>query len=196
MKHKLTTLLALSVITLCANPCFAESEQQISQSTAKQVKLGEMPDWVNENPTNDDYFYASASDTSLDLQMATDKAATIARAEIAQMIEAHIKNEQKSFAEEISDATEAKLEKFFSRTTSVIASQALIGSRIDKKHIVREGNNFRAYVLVKYPIGKVNADLSRQIKAQKYANTQLRATEAFKELEENVAKYDAAKKQQ
>ncbi len=193
MKNSLLKLIAVGSIALVTG---CSSSQPAQQTSAQQVKFSDIPQWMNENPTSNDFFYASATDVSLDLQVATDKAAANARTEIARMVETHVKNQQKKFTEEVSNAQDAKLGQLFTQASTLIASQTLVGSSIDKKYITREGNNFRAYVLVKYPIGKVNAELLNKLKAQEYANTRVRASKAFEELEQDVAKYEAAKKQQ
>jgi hypothetical protein len=64
------------------------------------------------------------------------------------------------------------------------------GSQISKKKLVKDGNNWRAYVLAKYPIGAAQKAFMKQISDNENLYTRYRATEAFKELEKDVYKYD------
>lgn len=187
---KLITVSSIALVTGCS------SSQPAQQPSAKQVNLNDIPQWYNENPSNNDYFFATSTERSEDLQTATNKAAAGARAEIARMAENHVNTQQKKFTEEVGSTNDSKLEQLFAETSTIIASQSLVGSTIDKKYITREGNGFRSYVLVKYPVGKVNAELLTKLKSQEYANTRLRATKSFDELEQNVEKYEASKKLQ
>ena len=68
--------------------------------------------------------------------MAIDKAVAYARAEIAQQIKVNIKDLDKRNDEETESVT-------------------LLGSKIIKQKVVKQGNFWRAYIRVEYPIGKV-----------------------------------------
>ncbi len=100
----------------------------------------EIPDWFGNVPQDSEVLYASKTATSRNLQMAIDKAVAHARAEIAQQIKVHIKDLDKRNDEET-------------------ASVTLLGSKVIKQKVVKQGDLWRAYILVEYPIGKANQAL-------------------------------------
>ena len=100
----------------------------------------EIPDWFGDVPQDSEVLYASKTATSRNLQMAIDKAVAHARAEIAQQIKVNIKDLDKRNDEETESVT-------------------LLGSKIIKQKVVKQGNFWRAYIRVEYPIGKANQAL-------------------------------------
>jgi hypothetical protein len=64
-----------------------------------------------------------------------------------------------------------------------------------KRDYRKEGIHYRVYVLIEMPIGEANTALMAKIKANNNVYTRFRASEAFKELEEEVEKYERLKKE-
>ena len=91
---------------------------------------------------------------------------------------------------------DAELMQQFTSATKTVVSTSLSGSRVSKQKQSRDGSIWRAYVLVEYPIGAANQALLNQIKKSQNMYTRFRASEAFKELEEETTKYDEWKKGQ
>ena len=52
--------------------------------------------------------------------------------------------------------------------------------------MLAQGKQYRAYVLLQYPIGKANKVLVDQVKKNRVLEGKLRATKAFKDLEEEI----------
>jgi len=66
-----------------------------------------------------------------------------------------------------------------------------------EQKIYKEGTrSFRAYVLMELPLGAMNSALLDKVKENKNMYTRFRASEAFKELEQEADKYDQFKKEQ
>lgn len=160
------------------------------------VNTGEVPDWFINVPQDPNYLFAAQTATSQDLQMAIDKATTGARAEIGRQVDTKIKAMQKSFQEEVGMGEDAQLLSQFTSATKTIVSTSLSGSRVRYQKQVRDGNMWRSYVLLEYPIGAANQALMNQIKANQQMYTRFRASETFNELEDEVEKYEDWKKQQ
>ena len=59
-----------------------------------------------------------------------------------------------------------------------------------------EGPVYRAVVLMELPIGEMSKKLMDQIRAQEQLYTRFRASEAFKELDAEVKRYEAWKREQ
>jgi hypothetical protein len=72
----------------------------------------------------------------------------------------------------------------------------LTGSKVKSQEIRKSGNVFTAYILVEYPIGAANEALMKAIKGNNQMYTRFRASEGFKELDEQVKKYEDFKKTQ
>lgn len=167
-----------------------------SQKGLSEAATGAVPEWFSNPPQDPNYLFAATTATSQDLQLAIDKAITSARAEIGRQTEVRVKALQKRFDEEVGIGDDAQLLQQFTAATKTVVSTSLSGSRVSKQTQVKDGNLWRAYVLVEYPIGAANEAFMQQIKKNNQMYTRFRASETFKELEEEVKKYEEFKKQQ
>ncbi len=162
----------------------------------QDVQEGEVPDWFVNTPQDPNFLFAATTATSQDLQLAIDKATTSARAEIGRQTDVKIQALQKRFDEEVGLGQDAQLLQQFTSATKTVVSTSLSGSRVSKQKQVKDGNLWRAYVLVEYPIGAANEALMKQIQNNNQMYTRFRASETFKELDNEVQKYEDFKKQQ
>ena len=161
-----------------------------------QTDTGEIPEWYTNPPTSSDYIYAARTATSRDLQVAVDKATTDARTEIGRIVETKVAGLQKNFNEEVGVGENSQLLQQFTEAQKTVVSTALNGSQIKENKTLKDGENWRAYVLVEYPIGMANAAFLQQLKKQEELYTRYRSSETFKELEKEVEKYEAWKENQ
>ena len=183
-------LLVLSALALALFGCGGGSKSMQSADT------GDIPDWFKDIPKDPNYFFATNTQVSQDLQLAIDKATQGARTEIGRMVETKISGLQKRFTEETGTAGNAQLLDMFTQASKTIVSTSLSGSRASKQKHVKDGENWRAYVLVEYPVGAANEALMQQIKNNEQMYTRFRASQTFKELDEEVKKFEEFKKQQ
>ena len=102
----------------------------------------------------------------------------------------------KSFNEEIGTGEDPTLLEQFTQATKTVVSTSLTGSKVTKKEIIEDGDNYRAYVLVQYPIGSASEELLKQLKKNEELYTRFRASQAFDELEDEVKKYEEWKEKQ
>ncbi len=178
------TLLAL-VVFGCGGP-----------KTMQETSTGDIPDWYLNIPKDPNFFYATNTQVSQDLQLAFDKATQGARIEIGRMVETKVNGLQKRFTEETGTANNAQLLDMFTQASKTVVSTSLSGSRVAKQKQLKDGNNWRAYVLVEYPVGAANEALQAQIKNNEQMYTRFRASQTYKELDDEVQKYEDWKKQQ
>ena len=157
---------------------------------------GDVPAWFLNTPQDPNYLFAATTATSQDLQLAIDKATTSARAEIGRQTDVKIKALQKRFDEEVGIGEDAELLQQFTAATKTVVSTSLSGSQIKEQKYVKEGTQYRSYVLVQYPIGAANEALMQQIRKSNQMYTRFRASETSKELEDEVNKYEEFKKNQ
>lgn len=155
-----------------------------------------VPIWYAAPPTDPNYLYQPSSATSTSMQIAIDKATMSGRTGIAQQMELKIEGLQKRFTEETGTAEDAQILEMFTSATKTIVSTTLNGSKVKSQEIRKAGNVFTAYILVEYPIGAANEALMKAIKSNNQTYTRFRASESFKELDDQVKKYEDFKKTQ
>jgi hypothetical protein len=154
----------------------------------------DIPEWYTNIPQDPNFFFAVNTATSQDMQLASDKAVVAARAEIARQTGVKISGIQKRFDQEVGISENSQLMQQFAQATKTVVSESLSGSRIKNQKPCKDGATWRSYVLVEYPIGAANQALLGQIKANDLMRTQFEATKAYKELDDEVQKYEEWKK--
>lgn len=166
------------------------------QKELSQADTGNIPEWYLNPPTDPNYIFVARTSTSRDMQLAFDKATTDARAEIGRVVETNIQGLQKKFDEEVGVGENSTLLQQFTSAQKTVVSTSLNGSQVKKQEISKDGEVWRAYVLVEYPIGAANSAFMEQMKKQEELYTRFRSTETFKELEDEVKKYEDWKAKQ
>lgn len=145
-----------------------------------------IPAWMTTPPDEPGYLFASATATSQDMQMATDKAKIAAQANLAQQMETRLESLTKRFQEETGLAEGSQLLSQFSDVTKVVTKQTLVGARVKENKLLPEKGVYRSYVLMSLPLGEANQILMNQVKANEELYTRFRATQAFEELEKEM----------
>ena len=156
----------------------------------------DVPEWYSTAPADPNYLFAARTATSQDMQLALDKATTDGRAEIGRQTELKVQGLQKRFDEEVGVNSDAQLMSQFTQANKTVVSTSLSGSRVKTQELCKDGNLWRAYVLVEYPIGATNTALMEQIKKNNEMYTRFRSSQTFKDLDSEVQKYEEWKKQQ
>lgn len=159
-----------------------------SSSSLPSTSEGDVPEWYLNPPKDPNYFYVASTATSRDMQLAFDKATADARAELARKVGVTVDDIVKKFSEEIGTEENSQLLQQFTTATKQVTSQTISGTNVSKKHIVKSGSNWRAYVLLEYPLGAANQMILQQIKQNEEMYTRFRATQTFQELEREVEK--------
>ena len=130
------------------------------------------------------------------IALAIDKAKVRARTEMAHIISTKVDSLRKQFAEEIGEGKGSEVNAMFSSADKHLASQELAGTApTDIKYQTKDGIT-TAYALVEQN-PKILASAMENIGQQnKNMYTRFRASQAFKELDDEVKKYDEFKKNQ
>lgn len=186
----LISIAFISIIALTLSGCSSGSQSMGGTST------GDIPDWYTNVPKDPNVFFATNAQVSGDMQLAVDKATNAARTELGRMVESKISGLQKRFTEETGTANNSQLLDMFTQASKNVVSTSLSGSKENKRKIVKDGSNWRAYVLVEYPIGAASEALMQQIKNNEQMYTRFRAAKTFEELDKEVKEYEEAKKKQ
>ena len=119
--------------------------------------------------------------------MAINKALMLARAQMAVTIDGEINATMKLFMDEIGPSRSADVSNQASVTTYQDALLVkLSGLQQEDAKILVEGDQYVAYVLIKYPIGEMNKMLMDRIHQNNALAAKLRASASFKDLERKV----------
>ncbi len=154
------------------------------------------PEWYLNPPQDPNYLFGAATATSRDLQISLDKAKQDARLYVAEQIESHIQGLIKKFDEEVGRTEDSELLQQYTKVSKNVVDQTLIGSRVNKSKVKKEGEMYRAFVLMEVPLGKAREDLLRQLKGNDHLYTRFRASQSFKDLDEEIEKLREFKKEQ
>ena len=167
----------------------AQQEQLKQEARADQVKqaAAEVPSWYMNPPADDVAIYAPGAATSGDLQLAFDKAVMGAKRALADRVNSRLSSKMKEFLSESGAAEDGKVAIESERVTSNLITEVnLSGYDITQKKLVPSGATYRAYVLVRYPLGGANRILVDQIHKNELLESKVRASKAFQDLEKDI----------
>lgn len=146
-----------------------------------------VPDWYVNPPRDAKLLVATGSATSSDMQLALTKAQTVARATLAEDLQATYKVLSKQFAEEVGRDDSNRLLDQFTRTVESVVNANLVNTTLSRQYLQQETAGYRAFVLVTVARDDIAARLLTELKANEALYTRLRATQAFKDLEAQTA---------
>lgn len=185
-----TLMIAAMLVVVVAVLAGCGGGPQTMQSTTTD----DMPVWYPNPPQDALYLRSANSAASQDLQVAIDKASAGARTELGRMLETKVNALQKKFEEETGTGTDAQLLQQFTQASKLVVSTTMNGSKMKDQKTVKDGAMYRAYVMMELPIGAANETLLQEIKKNKELYTRFRASEAYKELDTEIQKYEESKK--
>ena len=190
--RQLATFILGATLLACSHPQ-TQTSADMAPAPSRDV-LRNLPGWFAKPPTDEKFLYGRATAVSRDLQMAINKAETEGRNGIAQQLEVKYGGLNKRFAEEVGRDGGSQLLDQYTQVYKSTVSQVLFGSRTKQQVLRTEGSVYRAFVLMELPLGEMSKKLMEQIRAQEQLYTRFRATEAFKELDAEIERYDAWKR--
>jgi len=130
------------------------------------------------------------------IALAIDKAKVRARTEMAHIISTKVDSLRKQFAEEVGEGKGSEVNALFSSADKHLASQELSGTApTDIKYQTKDGVT-TAYALVEQNPKILAAAMENAGQQNKNMYTRFRASQGFKELDEEVKKYEEFKKNQ
>jgi len=148
-----------------------------------------LPSWYMNVPQDENYLFAAASNTSRDMQLSINKSLMDGRAQIAEQLEVRMSGMQRRFQEEVGLGEDSELLDQFTSAYKSVVEETLVGSRAREQEVRRDGGVYRSFVLVEMPIGAANEALMQRIRENNNMYTRFRATEAFKDLENEIEDY-------
>jgi hypothetical protein len=117
----------------------------------------DMPAWYLDVPREDAAIYAAATETSTDLQFCIDRALMSAQREIAFKLENEVSQKFRDYTAENGSGETGTISKDTERLTiSNSKFVNLVGVERVRTTVVREGNRYRSFVLVRYSLDASN----------------------------------------
>jgi hypothetical protein len=177
----------------CAQPgtpaWTAQQEQKKEEARVEAVKaaVDEAPSWFLSSPVDPNAIYAPGTAVSGDLQFAIDKAVIGAKRSLADRVNSRLSGKMKEFISETGVGENAQVLSESERVTSNLITEVNVaGYTVTEKKIVPTGNQYRAYVLLQYPLGGANRILVDQVKKNSVLESKLRSSKAFQDLEADI----------
>jgi hypothetical protein len=131
--------------------------------------------------------YTTGTEASPDMQMAMDMAVLSAKRALAFQLGARTSAMMKDYAGQTGTGSDSEVVREIDRVTKSVAADVNVAGYIrEKSEIIAEGKNFRAFALLRYPIGDANKIVADQVKKSKVLDTKLKASKAFQDLEQEI----------
>ena len=197
-------LLTAGFLAGCATPepgspeAVYQGQQKKEEARIEATKqtIEQLPDWYTNLPKDANSVYAAGTATSPDLQLAIDKGTLNAKRALADRINGLLSSKMKEFVSEAGQGEDTEVVTEAERaTTNLITEVNVSGYSQANAKVLSQGNKYRAYVLLRYPIGKANRILIDQVKKNRVLDGKLRATKAFKDLEDEIKRARKNKKE-
>lgn len=182
--------LAINTIVILFSASILFSACSSSKKALPDASTSSLPSWFANPPEDPNYIFVPRTATSRDLQTAINRASTDARAEIGRTIEVRVEGMQKNFTEEVGVDEDATFRQMFEEVSRTVVATSLSGSRVKEQVHERDGNIWRAYVLMEYPIGAANQQFMNQVREREEMYTRFRQSQSFQELERAVQDYE------
>jgi hypothetical protein len=154
------------------------------------------PEWFVRLPEDTaDMMFAAGTATSVDEQMAYNKARMFAEQKLIESMTARVRSLTKSYRADSGDALNERFEQTIQKT----ASGELIGAQRVDSRATHDGRYYKVYVLIRYPLGENNVLRKERNQTQARKESELRAGRAHQDLgrvhAEDEAKQERANQQ-
>jgi len=127
--------------------------------------------------------------------LAREKAITAALGLMAEAYEVKVERLRKSFEEEIG-SSETELNETFLLVTKTVSSKVINGAMVRKTDYLIEDGKYTAYIVHVIDPKVLNVSILGEAQNHQQLYQRFRASEAFKELNEEVKKFEEFKKNQ
>jgi hypothetical protein len=173
-------------------PEFAQKKEDDQQKAAvKTVEqtVSKAPAWYTQPPTDPSAIFQTASETSPDMQRSMDKAVMTAKSQLASKLGDRVSQKIKEFASESGTINDEQVIRTIETARiSVTTDQNVAGYVLEKSEVVPEGNRYRSYVLLRYPVGENNKVIAAQVKKNAVLDGKVKASKAWEDLENEIEK--------
>ncbi len=190
----LTACGSSNISSLSETPPYGAKALYAYNVKANKEQVEKIPDWYLKMPKSEDSVFAVGTSATPDLQLSVDMAILNAKTTLADRFQSQLRSQTKNFIAKVgSTAVDTSVINELERVTkNLVADTDVSGYSIVENVVQSAGNQFRAYVLLKYNDEEASKVLMNRLKKDRMLMAKLRSNSAFKELDRNVA---AAKKE-
>ena len=155
-----------------------------------QEQIGGIPEWFKEQPEDNDNIFSAGTAVTPDLQFSIDAAVLNAKVILADRINSRMRSQAKQFKAKVGsgDLDASVISEFERAVKNITADTDVSGYHMAEVEVVPHGTQYRAFVLLEYSDSEARKILTNRIRKDEMLFNKLRATRAWKELDQNAEK--------
>ena len=185
----LTACGSTNISSLSETPPYGAKALYNYNVKANKEQVEKIPDWYLKMPKSEDSIYAVGTSATPDLQLSVDMAILMAKTTLADRFQSQLRSQTKNLIAKVgSTAVDTSVINELERVTkNLVADTDVSGYSLVENVVQSAGNQFRAYVLLKYNDEEASKVLMNRLKKDRMLMAKIRSNTAFKELDKNVA---------
>ena len=155
-----------------------------------QEQINNIPDWFKKQPEDTSNIFSAGTAVTPDLQFSVDAAVLNAKVVLADRINSRMRSQAKQFKAKVGsgDLDASVISEFERAVKNITADTDVSGYHMAEVEVVPHGTQYRAFVLLEYSDAEARKILTNRIRKDEMLFNKLRATKAWKELDENAEK--------
>ena len=187
---KIISILLLIGLIGCANKPPVEISSIDYEIQKVETAVSQIPKWYLEIPKDKENVYSTGTATAPDLQLAVDIATMNAKTTLADRINGKLDSMMKTFIAKVGqdDLDSEVLTEVEKVSKNLIAEVDVAGYVPTNVEVYPSGTQFRAFVLLTYSEKEARKVIVNRMRKNRLAYSKLKATDAWKELEDEVEK--------
>ena len=187
---KIISILLLIGLIGCANKPPVEISSIDYEIQKVETAVSQIPEWYLEIPKDKENVYSTGTATAPDLQLAVDIATMNAKTTLADRINGRLDSMMKTFIAKVGqdDLDSEVMTEVEKVSKNLIAEVDVAGYVPTNVEVYPSGTQFRAFVLLTYSEKEARKVIVNRMRKNRLAYSKLKATDAWKELEDEVEK--------